>query len=163
MSTEEDSWVEESDVPINLIDAWEKQHPDDAAEIAAAIKKRKGGRPPGVKASTAVGSSVAALMLDFLKKNPSFGIEEIETWKSFMHWACQKRCQLCSVEAILEHARSDLFQFALSQSKTFCTAYKPEDPKTKAFTRYEKLILTIHTLLLCSFSHLSDTKFGSIE
>ncbi len=141
LSAEEDSWVEESDVPIPLIHAWKQANPDDADKIAAAIQMRKGGRPPSVTRSTAVGSAVAALMLDFLKKNPSFGVEEMETWKCFMQSASQKRCHYCSIETILEHAKSDPFQFALSQSRINCTAYEPEDPKTKAFTRYDKMIL----------------------
>jgi hypothetical protein len=44
----------------------------------------------GVGRSTAVGSAVAALMLIFLKKNPSFGVEEMETWKCFMQSESQK-------------------------------------------------------------------------
>ncbi len=42
------------------------------------------GSCEGVGRSTAVDSAVAALMLIFLKKNPSFVVEEMETWKCFM-------------------------------------------------------------------------------
>jgi hypothetical protein len=46
--------------------------------------------PPLLARSTAMGSAVAALMLIFLKKNPSFVVEEMETWKCFMQSESQK-------------------------------------------------------------------------
>ena len=89
-----------------------------------------------VRPSTAVGSAVAGQMMDFLRRNPSYAIQDKETWKKFKEEAIRRRAKYCSIDVLLTYAQSDPFQIAFCQSKKQQT-YAPEDPKLKAWNRYQ--------------------------
>lgn len=160
-----DSWVSGEDMGAwgaDSIRAFEEKFPEKIERANAEMKRRRGGRRPRPSASvsaigtsepsisrgsrpshrfsTAVSSAVAGHMIEFLRKNPSFAFDDKETWSLFQEWAGQKRFQHCSIDFLLEHAQSDAFQSALSQSKLQVALYEPEDPRTKSRTRWVRFL-----------------------
>ncbi len=143
----------------DLIRAFEQKHTDKVVRAHAEVKRRRGGRPPAPKASastsslgesaarpstsgapshdlsTAVSSTVAGQMVEFLRRHPSLPIDDKQTWTKFHELVGSKRCRDCSVDTLSEHAQSGAFQKDLSHSKSNVALYEPENPKQKAYTR----------------------------